>query len=94
MLALTTLRLENCFVLRNVESDSTYSQLSSMFATVHAVLEIQDQWPLVFLQTTRRQALQCLSVHVKHAKVVDNTKRVIIWSTDTDVAVVCPRTFN
>ena len=47
---------------------------------------------MIFPQTTRRQTLECLPVHVKQAQFVDNAMRMIIWSTDTDVAVICSRT--
>ena len=44
------------------------------------------------LSSDYREADSRMFVHVKHAKVVDNAKKVIIWSTDTDVALICSRT--
>ena len=58
-----------------------------------SIILTRDSASMAFdLPSEHEEAESRIFVHVKHAKVVDNAKRVIIWSIDTDVAIICPRT--
>ena len=58
-----------------------------------SIILTRDSASMAFdLSSGHEGAHSRMFVHVKHAKVVDNAKRVIIWSIDTDVAVIYPRT--
>ena len=58
-----------------------------------SIILTRDSAPMAFdLSSDHEEADSRMFVHVKHAKVVDNAKRVIIWSIDTDVATICLRT--
>ena len=58
-----------------------------------SVISTRDSASMAFdLSSDHEEADSRMFVHVKHAKVVDNAKRVIIWSIDTNVAIICPRT--
>ena len=60
-----------------------------------SVILTRDSASMAFdLSSDQEEADSRMFVHVKHAKVVDNAKRVIIWSIyiNTDVAIICPRT--
>ena len=43
------------------------------------------------LHSDHEEADSRMFVHVEHAKQADSASRIIIWSIDTDVAVICPR---
>ena len=43
------------------------------------------------LYSDHEKADSRMFVHVEHAKQADGASRIIIWSIDTDVAVICPR---
>ena len=58
-----------------------------------SIILTRDSASIAFdLPSEHEEAGSRIFVHVKHAKVVDNAKRVIIWSPDIDVAIICPRT--
>ena len=43
------------------------------------------------LYSDHKEAHSRMFGHVEHAKQADSASRIIIWSIDTDVAVICPR---
>ena len=58
-----------------------------------SIILTRDSASMAFdLVSDNKEADSRMFVHIKHAKVVDNANRVIIWSIDTDVGIICPRT--